>query len=69
MRLAFVVIKNNAGRSVQLRHDDTLGTINDKGTIFGHQRDLSQIYLLLSDILDRLIRRLFVINNQTNSDP
>ena len=69
MRLAFVVIKNNAWRSVQLRHDDTLGTINDESTIFSHQRDLSQIYLLLSDILDRLIRRLFVINNQTNSDP
>jgi hypothetical protein len=50
--LAFVMIEKNAGGTVQLADHDTLGTVDDKGPLFGHQRNGAEINLLLLDVAD-----------------
>ncbi len=50
---------------MQLGHDDTLGTIDHKGTVFGHQGHFAHVDLLFTDILDGATGFL-VINDQTN---
>ncbi len=60
MGLALVVIEENTGRTVQLTDNDPLGTVDDKCTIFGHQRDFAEIDLLFLDIADRLYTGLLV---------
>ena len=51
---------------MQLRYDDTLGTINDEGTIFGHERYLAHVDFLFFYILDGLVGGLFIINDQSH---
>ena len=58
--LALVVIVEDTGRAVQLRDDDALGTVDDEGTVLGHERDLAEVDLLLLDVADRLRAGLFV---------
>ena len=54
---------------MELGDDDALGTIDDEGTVFRHQRDLTKVDLLLFDITDRLIARLLVgIPNDQSDD-
>src|SRR5690606_3803492 len=67
--LAAVVVEEHAWRTVQLGNDDTLGTVDDKGTVFGHQGDFPHVNFLLLDVLDRFIRRLFVENDQAQLYP
>ena len=50
---AFVVVKENARRTVHLRNDDTLGTVDDKGTFVRHQRNIAHINVLFLDVVDR----------------
>ncbi len=66
--LATVVVEEHARRTVQLRHDDALGTVDDEGAVVGHQRDFAQIDLLLLHVLDRLGRRFAVVDDQTHGD-
>ena len=58
--LALVVIVEDARRAVQLRDDHALGTVDDEGTVLGHERDLAEVDLLLLDVADRLRAGLFV---------
>ena len=60
MRLALVVVKKDAGRTVELRHDDPLGAVHHERTVHGHQRDFAEVDLLLLDVLDRPYVRLRV---------
>ena len=69
VRLAAVVIEKHARAAVQLGHDDTLGTVDDEGTVLSHQGDFPHVDFLLLDVLDRLVRRLTVENDQANLDP
>jgi hypothetical protein len=62
VRLALVVVEEHAGRAVQLRDDDTLGAVDYERAVIGHQRHLAEIDLLLTDVLDLLLRaRSFLI--------
>ena len=66
--LAFIVVENNTRRSMQLRNDNALSPINNKGTVICHQRDFAEVDFLLADIFNRLVSRFFIIDNQANAD-
>ena len=70
MRFALVVVEEHARRAMQLRHDDTLGAIDDEGAMVSHQRHFAEIDLLLTNVLDRFWRatRLLVIDDQAYLD-
>ena len=68
MGLTAVVVKEDTGGPVQLGHNDALGTIDDEGTVLGHQGDLPHVNVLLFDILDGLRGRFLVVNDQANLD-
>ena len=70
MALAAVVVEEHAGRTVQLRHDDTLGAIDHEGAVVGHQRQVAEIDLLLAHVLDRLLGagRFLVEHDQAHLD-
>ena len=53
---------------MKLRNNDALGTINDEGTVVGHERNLAHVNVLLFDVLNGLRARLFIINDETNLD-
>src|SRR3990172_8363409 len=52
MGLSLVMIKEDAGRSVKLADHHTFGPVDDKGTLFGHERHGPEINLLLLDVPD-----------------
>src|SRR6266542_3052555 len=58
VRLPFVVIEEDAGRTMELGHDDALGTVHHERAVLSHQRDLAEIDLLLLHVLDRAHVRL-----------
>ncbi len=67
MRLAAVVFKEYARRTVQLRYDYTLGTVDYERTGSGHERQLAHVHFLLFHFLyDWLGRRFLVENDQTH---
>ena len=51
---------------MQLGNNNTLGTINYKGTVFSHERNFAHVDFLFLDVLDRLVGAFLVINNQAN---
>ena len=69
VRLASVVVEEHARGTVQLGNDNTLGTVDNEGTVFRHQWDFAHVDFLLFDVLDRLVRRFFVENDQTDFYP
>ena len=50
--LAAVVLEEHAGRTVQLRDDDPLGTVDDERSGGSHERDLAHVDFLLLHFLD-----------------
>ncbi|MNQ40213.1 hypothetical protein D3C85_538590 [compost metagenome] len=64
--LALVVIEEHARRAVQLGDDDALGTVDDEGTVLGHQGDFPHVDFLLLDVLDCLARRFLIEDHQTH---
>ena len=38
--------EEHTGRTVQLTHNNTFGTVDDKGAFFGHIWNLTQVYRL-----------------------
>eukprot|EP00042_Codosiga_hollandica_P059795 m.920339 g.920339 ORF g.920339 m.920339 type:complete len:594 (-) comp63583_c0_seq1:122-1903(-) len=62
--LALVVLEEHARRTVQLRHDDALGTVDDETAVVGHQGHFAHVDLLFLDLLDGLrLGRLTVIDD------
>jgi hypothetical protein len=55
---------------VKLRHDDTLGSVDDERSVVGHQRDLAEENVLFLDVADRSkhLSRVLVIDRQTDLD-
>src|SRR5262249_8194690 len=53
VRLALVVVEEDARRSMQLRDDDALGAVHHERPVAGHERDLAEVDLLLLHVLDR----------------
>ncbi len=53
---------------MQLRHDHSFGTVNDKGTVIGHQGNLTHVDFFFTDVLDRTGAGLFIVDHQTGLD-
>ena len=68
MGLTLVMVKENAWRTVKLRHHYTLGAVYDKCAIFRHVRNFAHVDLLLFNVLDFLTGGFFVVNNQSDFD-
>ena len=66
--LAAVMIEEHARRTMQLGNDDAFGTVDDEGTVLGHEGDFPHVDFLFLDVLDGLVRRLFVENDQAHLD-
>ncbi len=60
VRLALVVVEEDARRTVHLRDDDPLGAVDDEGALVGHERDVAHVDVLLLDVLDRARAGLFI---------
>ena len=65
-----VALKENARAAVQLRDDNTLGTVDDESTVIRHQRDLAEENIFFLDIADRRGARfrILVIDRQPDLD-
>ena len=53
VRLALVVVEEDARRAVHLGDDDALGAVDDEGAVVGHERHVAHVDVLLLDVLDR----------------
>ena len=70
VRLALVVIEEDARAAVQLADDDALGAVDDERTGVGHQRDLAEVDLLLLDVADDALAAVArVVDHQLRSSP
>ena len=58
--LALVVVEEHARRTVHLRDDDPLRTVDDEGALLGHERDVAHVDVLLLDVLHGAGASLFV---------
>ena len=54
VRLALVMVEEDARRTVHLRDDDALGAVDDEGAVRRHERHVAHVDVLLLDVLDRL---------------
>src|ERR1700728_2420050 len=54
MALALVVIEEHARAAMHLRDDDAFGAVDDEGAVYGHERHVAHVHVLLLDVLDRL---------------
>ena len=70
MGLALVVVKKDAGRTVELGDDDPLGAVDDEGPGLGHERHFAHVDFLFLNILDDLGtgRGIAVIDDQAQQD-
>src|SRR5690606_23691607 len=50
--LATVVVEEHTRGTVQLGNDHPLGTVDDEGTVLGHERNFAHVHFLLFDVLD-----------------
>ncbi|MCY1501411.1 hypothetical protein D9M68_354870 [compost metagenome] len=64
--LATVVVEEHTRGTVQLGNDDALGTVDDEGTVLGHQGDFPHVDFLFLDVLDRFVRRFLVEDDQAH---
>ena len=61
MGLAPVVVEEDSGRAVHLRDDDAFGAVDDEGSVFGHQRDVAHVDILLLGIAQGALAGGFVL--------
>ncbi len=61
MGLALVMIEEDAGRTVHLRDDDPLGSVDDEGSGMGHEGNFAQVDVLLLDLLHGLGAGLLIL--------
>ena len=54
VRLALVMVEEDARRTVHLRNDDALRAVDDEGAVRRHERHVAHVDVLLLDVLDRL---------------
>jgi hypothetical protein len=52
VRLALVMVEEDARRTVHLRDDDALGAVDDEGAVLGHERHVAHVDVLLLDVLE-----------------
>ncbi len=63
--LTFVTVKEDARATVQLRNDNTLGTVDNKGTVVGHERDFAHVDFLFFNVFNGAFRRFALVDHQT----
>ena len=69
VRLALVVVEEDARAAVELRDDDALGAVDDERAGLGHQRELAEVDLLLLDVAhDALAAVAGVVDHQLGRD-
>ena len=70
MSLAAVVLEDNAGRALKLVDDNALGTIDDEGALFGHQRQSAEVDILFLAVAEGAVARAFfhVVHVETHLD-
>ena len=54
---------------MQLGDDNPLGAVDDEGAVFRHQGNLPHVDFLLLDVLDGLVGRVLVVDDQAHLDP
>ncbi len=69
VRLALVVVEEDARAAVQLADDDALGSVDDERPGVRHQRDLAEVDLLLLDVAhDALATLAGVVDHELGRD-
>ena len=69
VRLALVVIEEDARAAMQLADDDALRSIDDERARVGHERDLAEVDLLLLDVANEALATLArVVDHQLRGD-
>ena len=63
--LTFVTVKEDARATVQLRNDNTLGTVDNEGTVVGHERDFAHVDFLFFNVFNGAFRRFALVDHQT----
>ena len=53
VRFTAVMVKKNARRTVHLRNDNALCTVDEEGAVMRHERHVAHVYVLLLNIEDR----------------
>ena len=66
MTLTLVMIKNNTGRPVQLTDNNSLSSINNKGTSFSHEWNFAHVDFLFFNIANVASScfLIYIINNK-----
>ena len=65
MGLALVVLEEHARGTVELRHDDPFGAVDDQCAGVGHERNLAHVHLLLAQIPHAaLLARAFLVEER-----
>ena len=66
-RVGFTLIgvKEDAWATVQLRNDNTLSTVDNKGTVVGHERNFAHVHFLFFDVFNGAFRRFALVDHQT----
>ena len=62
------MVEEHTRRAVQLRHYNALCSVDDKGAVIGHERNLAHVHFLLFDVFHSLVGRLFIVNDQSHFD-
>ena len=63
------MIEEHTGGAVQLGNDHTLSTVDDEGTVVGHQGNLPHVDFLLFNVLDGLVGRFLIVDDEANLHP
>ena len=66
MGLTLVVIEEHTRRTVELGNNNALGTVDNEGTVLGHQGHFAHVDFLLFNVLDRLVGRFLIVNDKTD---
>ena len=67
VRLALVVLEEDAGGTMELGNDHALRPVDDEGALLRHQRDFAHVHVVFTDFLDRLLGAVAVVNFQLNA--
>lgn len=66
--LSFIVFIKDAGRSVKLAYDDAFGAIDDKGSLLGHEGDITEVHFLFGKIIDFFAAGFFLFPDHQADD-
>ncbi len=68
MGFTLIAVKEDARATMQLRNNNALGTIDNKGTVIGHERNFAHVHFLFFDVFYGAFRRFTFVDHQTQFD-